>query len=145
MKMRFALLFFALLLPIVVAIVVARFALPGMVQPAAKNSTPKTAASAPPVVQAVPEAPRKVPQTLDEAKQMTIDRLLHLQKLSQAQWEAERKAILYRHPPETIEGAIARAQLRLGDLNRMKTDEWIKEKERLLRDEQSRLSRETKK
>ena len=133
MKMRALFWLLAIILPIAIVMLVAHFALPGMVQAPDKNST---------TILALPEdSPRTVPEKLEKAKQMAVDRLLHLQKLSQKEWGAERQKIMYKHPPEEIEAAIARTQLRIADLNRMTQVQWDKERERILRVEQKRLKK----
>ena len=111
----------ALALPVITAIVVARFTLPGMVAAPAQNATPlKT-----------PDI--EIPETLDQAKTMTKERIAHLKKLSQAQWDEERKTIAYRSPPEKIEDAVARAERRLSDLEAMLEANWPEEKAKLER------------
>lgn len=130
---RLPLYFLALALPIVVVVLIARIALPPTVQDPAKNSTA--------IVELPADSPRIVPEKLDAAKQMAVDRLLHLQKLSQKEWDEERKTIMYKNPPEEIGAAIARTQTRIADLNQMTQEEWEKDRQRILRAEQARLKK----
>ncbi len=123
MKLRIPIIVLALVLPVVAAIIVARVALPTMIAVDTKKAITDTLG--------ISSVNLIVPETLEEAKALTTKRLLHLQKLSQAQWDAERKTIPHKNPPETIEAAIARTQLRLGDLNAMKAEDWKAEKEKL--------------
>jgi hypothetical protein len=135
MVKKLVLLLLALTLPVAAAIAVARFALPQMVPAGSENTTANIAT-------AMPEyRPRVVPETLDIAKKMTIDRLTYLQKLTQDEWLVERRIYIHRNPPENITDAIAKVQERLGDLNRMSHAEWIQEKKRL----QQRADREAAK
>lgn len=123
MKKRFLLLPLALLLPMVAAIGIARLALPGMLPLVGKNTMPIINPAA---------RERVVPGTLEEAKRLAVERLMHLQRLTQAQWDVERKTIAYKDPPVTIDDAITRTQLRISDLNQMSEETWKAERERLL-------------
>ena len=62
---------------------------------------------------------------------MTGERLAHLQRLDQQQWEQERKNIMDRNPPKLLSDAIRRTQERLRDLDAMNDDTWEAEKKRL--------------
>ncbi len=137
MKKRALFFLLVIVLPIAIALAIARFALPAMVQAPDRNSTA--------ILELPDSSPRTVPEKLEEAKQMAVERLMHLQKLSQKEWDAERKKILYKHPPEEIGAAITRTQLRIADLNQMMQEQWVKERERIMRTEQERLSKASKK
>ena len=126
MKLRLPLIVFALALPVAAAIAVARFSLPDMLPAATKKATELasrlTAKEKPSIV---------IPESLEEAKKLTVARLMHLQKLTQEQWDTERATIRHKLPPADLHAAIARAQQRVGDLNAMKPEDWPQEKARL--------------
>lgn len=114
----------ALLAPVGIAILIACVALPGVLPIPGISSTA--------IATRVEQKPSHIPQTLEDAKRLTADRLAHLRSLTQTQWEEERKSVLYRDPPPTIEAAIERAQWRIRDLNAMSEEDWELEKQRLL-------------
>jgi len=116
MQKRFLLITLAVLIPIALAYVFARYAI---VTGGKENTT------------VIVEAPRKIPQTRDDAITMTEARLKHLQSLTQEQWDQERKTIPSRRPPERIADAVARAQLRLDQLWAMSDEDWKFELARL--------------
>ena len=121
---KLALLLLALLVPVALAIGIAMVALPEMLPAIRENTTA--------IVQKATAKPKyRVPSTLEDAMNMAAERLSHLQKLSQAQWDKERATIAHKMPPETIEAAIARTQQRIEDLQAMTPEEWVEEKKRL--------------
>ncbi len=155
MKKRIILLLTALLVPIAVAIAVVRFALPEAYNSSAFKTTHNKPPNTSPNNQdknirqnkensasnqrhsanlpAVKDNVYNIPQTLEEARFLTRQRLLHLQKLTQDEWDKERKTpeIAVKNPPASIEAAIERAQLRLNDLQKMTASQWQQEKQRL--------------
>ncbi|MDX2073682.1 MAG: hypothetical protein SFX19_04870 [Alphaproteobacteria bacterium] len=139
MSKRNALILLAVLVPVVLVIIVARFALPPRLQAGAENTTAENTTAI------VAQTPRTIPETLEQARAMAIDRLAHLQGLSQSQWEQERKTITHKFPPENIDAAVARTQMRVDDLKVMKPEEWEKERTHLLEQEDKRLKEETQK
>lgn len=118
MQKRILLLSIAVLLPVLVAYGFARYAI---VTSDMKNTT------------AIVEPPRQLPETQEEAIQMTQARLDHLKTLNQQQWDEERAKIPSRRPPPLIEDAVARAQLRLDELNAMEEEDWREEYQRMKR------------
>lgn len=108
----------AALLPVASAFTIAYWA-----APSGWSSNKKQVVASPRIV---------VPNSLEEAKKMASERLDHLQKLTQRQWDMERKTIPNKYPPARIEDAIARAQLRVNDLATLPPEMWKIERKKMI-------------
>lgn len=117
MMRRFIMVGFALALPVLVAVWVVKQGL--TIALVAENST-------------VIQAPRLIPDSLEEARAMAAKRLAEIKAMSDAQWEKERLKVANRFPPKLRVEAIERAQLRVDDLNAMNEAQWEIEREKLL-------------